>query len=164
MSFTLHSRARTWFDIVDQRAFSRSLDRAQRESGPRFMMFDAYYCCLLVGLDEGRHGRSADLEATSFLNSGYPESYRGQAELIAGLLVDAELRRQDILPDDKESIEAEMVRLLDLKSQTRLSGSGDVLLNLYAATGFKKLDDSMPSPSNLEDFLVAYHRLWGPNG
>lgn len=163
MSFTLHSRARTWFDIVDGRAFARSLDPAQRESGPRFLMFDAYYCCLLVGLDEGRHGRAADLEPTEFLR-GYPESYRGQAELIAGLLVDAELRRQDILPDDKESIEAEMVRLLDLKSQTRLSGPGDVLLNFYAASGFKKLDDSMPSPSNLEDFLVAYHRLWGSNG
>lgn len=163
MSFTLHSRARSWFDIVDGRAFSRSLDPAQREAAPRFLMFDAYYCCLMVGLDEGRHGRASDLEPSNFL-TGYPADYRGQAELIAGLLVEAELRRQDILPDDKESIEAEMVRLLDLKSQTRLSPPGDALLNLYAAAGFERIDERMPSPSNLEDFLVAYHRIWGRDG
>lgn len=163
MSFKLHGLARTWFDIVDQRAFARSLDPAQREAAPRFIMFDAYYCCLLVGLDGRRQGRAADLEPAEFFR-GYPESYRPQAELIAGLLVDAELRRQDILPDDKDSIEAEMVRLLDLKSQTRLSAAGDELLNLYAAAGFQKLDERMPAPSTLEDFLVGYHRLWSSNG
>jgi len=162
MAFKLHSRARTWFDIVDTRAFARSLDPAQREAAPRFLMFDAFYCCLLVGLDGGRQGRATDLEPTDFFR-GYPESYRGQAELIAGLLVDAELRRQDILPDDKESIEAEMVRLLDLKSQTRLSPDGDELLNLYAAAGFQRMDDRMPAPNTLEDFLVGYHRLWSAN-
>lgn len=163
MSFTLHSRARTWFGIQDQRGFARTMDPATKDSTPRFLMFDAYYSCLLLGLDGERHGRTEDLEADEFAKV-YPEAYRGQAELIAGLLVDAELRRQEIEPEDRDSIESEMVRLLDLKSSTRLSADGDRLLNLYAAVGFEKLDAAMPAPDNLEDFLVAYHRLWGSNG
>lgn len=163
MSFTLHTRARTWFGIKDQRGFARTLDPATRESTPRFLMFDAYYCCLMVGLDGERHGRPEDLESDNFANV-YPESYRGQAELIAGLLVDAELRRQEIAPEDRQSIESEMVRLLDLKSSSRLSGEGDRLLNLYAVTGFERLEAAVAAPDNLEDFLVAYHRMWNANG
>ncbi|CAA2136849.1 hypothetical protein MBLL_00368 (plasmid) [Methylobacterium bullatum] len=162
MSFTLHARARSWFGIQDQRAFARSLDPATREIAPRVLMFDVYYCCLLLGLDGERYGRAEDLEAEEFTKV-YPEAYRGQAEIIAGLLVDAELRRQEIQPEDRDSIEAEMVRLLDLKSSTRLSAEGDRLLNLYAAIGFEKLDGAIPSPDNLEDFLVAYHRIWNAN-
>jgi hypothetical protein len=163
MSFILHGRARSWFGIKDQRGFARTLDPATKESTPRFLLFDAYYSCLLVGLDGERHGRAEDLETDEF-SKVYPEAYRGQAELIAGLLVSAELRRQEIEPEDRDSIEAEMVRLLDLKSSTRLSGEGDRLLNLYAAVGFEKLDGAMPAPDNLEDFMVAYHRLWNANG
>lgn len=117
---------------------------------------------LAARLDGERYGRAEDLEAEEFTKV-YPEAYRGQAEIIAGLLVDAELRRQEIQPEDRDSIEAEMVRLLDLKSSTRLSAEGDRLLNLYAAIGFEKLDGAIPSPDNLEDFLVAYHRIWNAN-
>lgn len=163
MSFTLHSRARTWFGIKDQRGFARTLDPATREATPRFLMFDAYYCCLLVGLDGERHGRAEDLEKDDFAKV-YPEAYRGQAELIAGLLVDAELRRQEIGPEDRQSIEAEMVRLLDLKSSSRLSEDGDRLLDLYAATGFERIEAALAAPDNLEDFLVAYQRMWDANG
>lgn len=160
MSFVLHNRLRSWFGIRDGRAFASNA--AQRDSSVRFLMFDAFYCCLMVGLDGRRYGRADQLESTAFIN-GYPEDFRGQAELIAGLLVDAELERQAILPNDKKSIEQEMVRLLDLKSATRLSAKGDNLLNLYAAAGFEKLDELLVPPDNVEDFMVAYHDLWSSN-
>ena len=158
MSFTLHSGVRPFFGFDEGgKAFSKSSGAAS----PRFQMFDAYYSCLLLGLDRGRHGRREDLEAKTFLAlGGYPETHRGQAEVIAGLLVDAELRRQDILPDDRDSIEGEMVRLLDFRSATRLSGTGVELLDLYAAAGFDRLHGGMMRPDALEEFLVAYHRLW----
>lgn len=159
MSFVFHKGARSWFGIQESRVFARTSDPAARETGTRFIMFDAYYCCLLLGLDSRRFGREDTLDSPEFLKS-YPDSYAPQAELIAGLLVEAELARQDIRPDDRESIEAEMVRLLDLKSPTRLSQPGDHLLNLYAASGFERLSSELPPPDNLEDFLVAYHRLW----
>lgn len=161
MSFYFHNRLRGWFGIQDTRVFARTT-LPSRDTA-RFFMFDAYYCCLLVGLDLRRHGREENLESAEFLRV-YPDQFRSQAELIAGLLVDAELSRQGILEDDRDSIEQEMVRLLDLKSATRLSAQGDRLLNLYAAAGFERLEDRMPAPNNVEDFMVAYHGLWNSNG
>lgn len=159
MSFFLHQGVRSWFGIQEGRVFAKNPDLLAREAGSRFIMFDAYYCCLLLGLDSRRRGQAENLESPEFLKD-YPEIYRPQAELIAGLLVDAELARQNIKQDDREAIEAEMVRLLDLKSSTRLSAKGDELLNLYAASGFERLSGELPPADNLEDFLVAYHRLW----
>lgn len=161
MSFYLHNRARSWFGIQDTRAFARTT--APSKEAVRFLMFDAFYCCLLVGLDMRRHGKEEQLEPAEFTKV-YPEDYRSQAELIAGLLVDAELARQDIREDDGPAIEQEMVRLLDLKSSTRLSSEGDDYLNLYAAAGFEKLEERIPPPDNLEDFMVAYHSVWSANG
>ena len=113
----------------------------------------------MLGLHDGKLGDTGRLESDSFY-SNYPDSYKGQAELIAGLLVDAELRRLKIGPDDREDIEQQMVHLLDLSSLTRLSVVGDGLLNQYAVSGFDRLRDGMMPPDNLEDFLVAYHALW----
>jgi len=122
-------------------------------------MFDAYYCCLLLGLDARMLGDETGLEADKFLD-GYPESHKGQAELIAGLLVDAELGRLEIGPNDRKDIEHQMVQLLDLTSATRLSEAGDHLLNRYAVSGFERLRSAMLPLDNLEDFLVAYQALW----
>lgn len=163
MSFFLHNRARGWFGFQGQRAFARSSDVAQREPGvERFLLFDAYYTCALIGLDGRRQGRAEQLEPEEF-SKVYPDSFKGQAELIAGLLVEAELARQDIQPDDRASIEGEMVRLLDPRSSSRLSSEGDRLLNLYSAAGFEKIESILPPPDNLEDFLVAYQRVWAAN-
>src|SRR5690606_18591132 len=99
-------------------------------------MFDAFYCCMLLGLDQAKLGDESRLEPANF-TVGYPEAYKGQAELIAGLLVDAEIRRLGIGPEDREDIERQMVHLLDLSSPSRLSADGDQLLNRYAVTGFE---------------------------
>lgn len=158
MSFVLPTSVRSFFGFDGTKAFARSR-AAKREVVARFLMFDAYYCCLLLGLHDGKLGDTSCLEGDKFLDN-YPDSYKGQAELIAGLLVDAELRRLKIGPDDREDIEQQMVHLLDLSSLTRLSVIGDGLLNQYAVSGFDRLRDGMMPPDNLEDFLVAYHALW----
>ncbi|RWO22201.1 hypothetical protein [Mesorhizobium sp.] len=162
MSFVLPANLRTFFGFDGARPFARS-SGPKREAAARFLMFDAYYCCLLLGLDARRLGDETNLESDKFID-GYPDSFKGQAELIAGLLVDAELGRLEIGPDDRDDIEREMVRLLDLTSVTRLSTAGDNLLNRYAVTGFDRLRDAMLPPDNLEDFLVGYHELWDPTG
>ncbi|WP_404337783.1 hypothetical protein AB2M62_03280 [Sphingomonas sp. MMS12-HWE2-04] len=158
MSFNLPKGAREFFGFDGPRAFAKR--GAKRDGSSRFLLFDAYYCCLLLGLDDARLGEEAGMEADPFLGSGYPEAYKGQAELIAGLLVDAELRRLMIDVDDREDVERKMVDLLDLTSPTRLSVAGDNLLNQYAVTGFDRLHDGMYEPDNLEDFMVGYYRLW----
>jgi hypothetical protein len=161
MSFVLPANLRSFFGFEGARAFSRSSD-PRRDAAARFLMFDAYYCCLLLGLDSRRLGDDSKLEADKFIEA-YPESFKGQAELIAGLLVDAELNRLEIDLEDRARIEKEMVRLLDLTSPTRLSADGDRLLNRYAVSGFERLRDSMVAPDNVDDFLVGYHALWDGN-
>ena len=158
MSFFLPLNARSFFGIEGQRTFVRSRT-AKRDTAGRFLIFDAYYCCMLLGLDQAKLGEEDRLEPGNFY-TGYPEDYKGQAELIAGLLVDAEIRRLSIRPDDREDIERQMVRLLDLSSPSRLSSDGDQLLNLYAVSGFDRMRSAMTECDNLEVFLVGYHRIW----
>jgi hypothetical protein len=158
MSFVLPLQLRSFLGFVGARPFAKTADPS-RESAGRFLMFDAYYCCLLLGLDLRRLGEESQLEAEKFIDS-YPDSFKGQAELVAGLLVDAELNRLSIQPDDRVGIEREMVHLLDLTSSTRLSADGDKLLNRYAVSGFERLREALLPPENLEEFLVAYHDLW----
>lgn len=159
MSFILPKGARDFFGFDGNRAFAKR-GPVKREGATRFLLFDAYYCCVLLGLDQARIGDTGNLEAEPFYTAGYPDPYKGQAELIAGLLVDAELRRLNVSVDDREDVERQMVRLLNLTSPSRLSSAGDTLLNQYGVAGFDKLHDEMLEPDNLEDFLVGYHALW----
>jgi hypothetical protein len=158
VSFTLPKGARDFFGFEGQRAFARR-GPLKRDTAGRFLLFDAYYCCALLGLDSARLGDDAELEGASFL-AAYPEAYKGQAEIVAGLLVDAELRRLGINSDDRQDVEGKMVELLDLTSPSRLSVKGDNLLNLYAVTGFDRLQAGMLEPDTVEDFIVGYQRLW----
>ena len=154
MSFYLPVGAREFFGIRNGRPFATT-----EVSANRFIIFDAFSCCMLLGLDKRQYGEDDHLEARNFLD-GYPDTHRSQAVIYAGLLVDAELARKDIAPQDRTSIEREMITLLDLTSPTRLSETGDKLLNLYAASGFARMRSAISPPANLEDFLIDYADLW----
>jgi hypothetical protein len=145
MSFVLHQSGRTFFRGII--------------APPKFLMFDAYYCCLMAGLYARTVGSPQDLEPDVFVN-GYPDDFKGQSDIIAGLLVDAELDRKGIRPEDRTSIEREMVKLVDPTSPTRLNGEGNKLLNLYSAAGFALIQDKMMPPATIEEFLIAYHGYW----
>jgi hypothetical protein len=133
-----------------------------RSDGTQFAtQFDKYYLCLLAGLDVRRLGQPTELESDEFIRA-YPQDYSAQADILAGLLIDAELDRQAISATDRESVQQEMLRLLDHNSPTRLSDTGAQLLNRYAAGGLAILRDRLPSPQSLADFLSAYVQLWHP--
>ena len=149
MSFVMPKGAKTFFQSIP----------TIREGVTKFIMFDQYYACMMVGLDARRIAPEEELDGDVFLNA-YPEDYRAQADIIAGLLIDAELVRKGIGPEDKDSIEREMISLLNPTSPTRLSTDGNLLLNRYAAEGFRIVRDTMLAPANLEEFLVAYFRWW----
>ena len=149
MSFVFPKGGRAFFKAVE----------APRDGAKKFLMFDAFYCCALIGLDARRVGSDDELEGEVFVN-GYPEDFKGQADILAGLLIDAELDRKGIQPGDRASIEREMIKLINPTSATRLSEDGNKLLNQYAAHGFKLLRDHMMAPGTLEEFLVAFHGYW----
>ena len=150
MSFVYPKGARSFFKAVERVAAGQTHFST---------MFDSYYLCLMVGLDQRTLAAPDDLEKDKFVE-GYPTEHQAHSDLIAGLLVDAELDRRGIAAEDRRSIEALMVELLDPQSPTKLSEDGMKLLNRYAAHGFEVIRESTPPPHAVEDFLLAYHRLW----
>jgi hypothetical protein len=151
MSFHLPADARTFF---------RSFMGTHDSNATRFLMFDAYYACLMIGLDARKIGNEAELESDVFVVE-YPDAYVSQSDVIAGLLIDAELDRKGIDASDRASVEDEMIKLLNPASATRLSTAGNKLLDLYAAYGIRQVLDKMLPPSTVEDFLVGYRTFWG---
>jgi hypothetical protein len=134
MNFTLPGKARPFFKTVTDRT-------------SKYLMFDSWYLCALIGLRERTLGAKDELEDEYFIDH-YPEDFKAQADFIAGLLIDAELDRNRIL-------------LLDPSRTTGLSESGVEILNRYAVGGFARLEEAMLPPANLEDLLVKYAELWG---
>lgn len=152
MSFFFPKGARGYFKLIDTLPTGR----------PKFgLMFDKFYLCLIVGLDARELGLEDELEDDRFIE-GYPNEYQNQAELIAGLLIDAEMDRRRISSEDRVSIERLMIDLLDPQSGTRLSAEGLKLLNRYAAHGFSMIRDRIAQPDTLENFLVGYYQLLQP--
>lgn len=148
MSFKLHKNAPQFF---------RNLLSG---SGLKFdTQFDVYYHCLMCGLHRRQLGTETDV-GDEFVRD-YVQGFAPHAELIAGLLVDAELSRICIELDDVKSVEKKMIELLEPASATRLSSTGLGLLNLYAAGGFDIVSDAFTSPpQSLEDFFITYQSLW----
>jgi len=153
MSFVMPTAARSFFRTITERGVP----------GARYIMFDTYYVCLLLGLRERRLGAADQLDPDRFIDN-YPEDYRSQADFIAGLLIDAELDRKDIDLSNKQSVEREMILLLDPSSPTGISGTGSEFLNRYAVAGFERLQREMMPPAKLEDLLVKYADLWADGG
>lgn len=147
MNFTLPTKARPFFRSVGE------------QRSPRWLMFDSWYVCMLVGVQARKLGAKDDLEDAYFIDS-YPEDFKPQADFIAGLLIDAELDRKGIDVTDKASVEREMILLLDPQRTTGLSDTGGELLNRYAVAGFAILDEAMLPPANVEELMVRYSSIW----
>ncbi|MGU3387836.1 hypothetical protein ACLBYG_25280 [Methylobacterium sp. D53M] len=130
------------------------------DGGARFDTdFDQFYLCLMVGFDDGRLAPETDLEPTEFVK-GYTAAHKPYASIIAGLLVEAEMRRQGV-PITKETLQREFRGLIDMgDGGTHLKEEGTKLLSRYAARGFELIRESIDAPRTLEDFLVAYHKRW----
>ncbi|TCI72203.1 hypothetical protein EVJ22_05970 [Exiguobacterium sp. SH0S7] len=150
MGFKLPREAREYYKLIDQKE-------------KRFkMMFDKYYMCLIMGLDNKKLGRQEEYENADFIE-GYPQPYQDKSHLIIGLLINAEMERQGIDAEDRASVESLILQLIETDSSTKLSEKGMELLNRYAAGGMNIIRDSIPKTGDLEVFLVSYHRLLNSN-
>ncbi|MFB6306676.1 MAG: hypothetical protein ABEH43_06765 [Flavobacteriales bacterium] len=135
------------------RTFFKGIDRS---SGANFdSMFDKYYLCAVVGMDERKLADENRIESDEFVKS-YPNPYQEKADAIAGMLIDAEMDRKGIEPDNRNAIEKLMLNLMSLTSPTRLSSKGGSLLNRYSAGGFNILRREIDEPHHLSQFLVLY--------
>lgn len=136
--------------------------QGRTDGGARFEFdFDQFYLCLMVGLDDGKLAPETDLESAEFVK-GYTSAYRPYAPVIAGMLVDAEMRRQGV-PPTKEAVQREILEIIEVgNGGTQLKDEATTLLSRYAARGFEIIREAIPHPRTLEDFLVAYHSRWSP--
>lgn len=153
MGFKLPKGARDLYNAIDKRA----------DGGAKFkMLFDPYFLCLMAGLDKGKIGSEEKLDSEEFLKDAYPETYADYGLLITALLIDAELRRQGIEPEDKKSTENLMISLIDPNSNTKLNSSGIDLLNRYSVTGMDIIREKIGKPSELEVLLSHYFKILNP--
>jgi hypothetical protein len=149
MGFILDDHGTEYYTAVNLR----------KDQGPKFnVKFDVYYLFLMMGLKLRKLGSPEQIKRDAFVDY-YPEVYRDKAELIAGLLIDAEMVRKGIEPNNRQSVEKLMLQLIDHMSVTKLSSKGIELLNLYAAGGANYIRDNISSTSELEVFLVSYYKL-----
>lgn len=151
MSLRLTNTSAVFFSHIDSSAVR----------GVRFLDIDKYYACLMLGLKSGKLGSKKDFR-DPFLAAGakYPDVYSDVRDYIAGLLVEAEIRRLNLNATDRDLIENETVKLLDPRSPLGLSDTGVKRLNRYAARGFERLQNHMSAPHSLEVFLIMYAEIW----
>ncbi|MCO6185213.1 hypothetical protein [Rhizobium sp. L1K21] len=151
MSLRLTEDAASFFSKID----------SQPIKGVRFLDIDKFYACLMLGFRYAQLASDPSL-MPAFLAAGakYPDAYQPYDSYLLGLLVEAEIRRRNLDPKNRDLIEQETVKLLDPHSPLGLSEDGIRFMNRYAAKGFEILRDAMAPPRSVDDFLVAYADLW----
>lgn len=139
----------------DSRDYFKLIDKS---SSNFKLMFDKYFICVMVGFNFGKLGAVEQIEPADFIDY-YPELYADKSDLIIGLLIDAEMRRQGISSDDRIGVEGLILKLINHNSTTRLSEHGIDLLNLYAAFGQLIIRDKIAKTAEIETFFVHYYNL-----
>lgn len=121
----------------------------------KFIQFDVYYCCALIGMAAGQIDE--DTSELKDLVERYPVQYRDCKAQIAGLLVASEARRLGI---DTQSPKLEQIMLQYLSNNdTLLSEDGIKTLNAYALKGYRLITDYplFDKPTSREEFLDAFN-------
>lgn len=155
--FYLHRDTRNMFGFKNQKMFSKGVGAGSQAKD--MLLFDAYWASLCIGLYKRKLGKLDDLEKDRILPA-YPEDYDGQADYIAGLLVEAELFTLHTEDFSEKDFERAISKLLKVSSPTRLSPEGMRQLNLYAAGGFEIMRDRMkPKPTDPANFLSRFSQL-----
>lgn len=153
MAFKLPKACRNFFSEVVTTGSSG------RNEENKFLWFDAYYLCLLVGLAKKKISSDPSLIDSEFIDY-YPEPYVGSRDYIAGLLIATESERLNVIKEEA-SFQKLMLKYVDYESPTRLSKHGMEILNQYAARGMEVIQETMSGkPINLEILLREYFMLF----
>jgi hypothetical protein len=143
MTFKMPNNARDYFGNIKDLKF----------------LFDWYYFCVMLGLAKKKIGNEEEMEKEYFMDS-FPSVYLGVRDQIIALLIDAEMERRAIEPNDRDSVQKLILQLIDTFSQTRLNKQGIELLNRYAVTGMNYINDSIPRTTSLDLFLLHYYKVY----
>ena len=143
-----------WDDYKTPR-FDDEAIQAIRDVADKFIQFDVYYCCALIGMAAGQIDE--DTSELKDLVERYPVQYRDCKAQIAGLLVASEARRLGI---DTQSPKLEQIMLQYISNNdTLLSEDGIKTLDAYALKGYRLITDYplFDKPTSREEFLDAFN-------
>ena len=138
MGFKLSSEARKYFQTIKRYTNTGEID-----------FWDFYYYCALVGMKKQKI--SGEQEQLIEFMRGYDQDYLPSRYLIAGLLVDAELKRT-CEPLTRENVHAKFSRYLDTSNEV-LNNLGQDMLNRYAQGGFEYLRDNESQQKDSFSFI-----------
>ena len=150
MHFRISKNAYSFFDnIINTDGSHAASDKN------KFMQFDVYYCCALIGMSAVQ----LEEDATDLRDivEKYPKPYADFKAHIAGLLIATESKRLGIDPQSSK-LEEIMLRYLS-DDDTMLSEEGIKTLNAYALKGYYLLSEYplVDKPTSREEFLEAFH-------
>lgn len=132
------------------------------EDKSKFIMFDPYYCCALIGMaaceiDTDESG------STSYFAQEYPGPYRDNKAYIAGLLVASEVKRRyqdiDVRAIKSETLEKIMLEYLTSENDILLTDKGISTLNAYSRQGARIYQEMFSPPTTREEFLLGFYTI-----
>lgn len=143
MAFRLGKDAKEWFKYI----------RPQMDYD-----FDIYYLCLMVGLKKNQDQKKDISQSDSTeLTEDFPGDYRSKGRLIIGLFLLTEIKNLGINIGEREAINKNIRRYLDINSPSKLSNEGIKEMNKYSNGGFEALSEHFEErPRTLEAFLIQY--------
>lgn len=153
MNFRICHEAKDYFANITNvgGAYSSS------EEKNRFMMFDPFYCCALIGMASVEI--DPDDSDSSDIIQGYPASYRESKALIAGLLISTEAKRKGI-DINNPRLESIMLDYLSGEDETLLTDEGIKAINAYSRRGYVLYKELFPErPQSREEFLIGFEKV-----
>lgn len=157
MHFKMAQDVRSYFgNIINTGGSHGSEDKG------KFLMFDPYYCCALIGMA----ACEIDKDDAGFMDiiEGYPSAYRESKAYIAGLLVASEIKREfggvDIRTIKSATLENIMLHYLTSENDTLLTEDGVRQLNAYSRRGARIYQELYPDrPTTREEFLTSINKV-----
>lgn len=147
MSFRLSSKARDYFDNIEQNSSTGEFDS----------MWDKYYLAAMAGIKARERVKTTDEPTADPFVESVIADYDDQKYEIYAALIMAEIERQSIPKREEVEIRQLMLDILDSNDPTRLSAHGKTLLNCYAERGYRIIQNEVPKPGDLDQYLRQYH-------
>lgn len=146
MAFHIRREADEWFSELSREG--NKLVRTQ---------FDLYYLFFLKGIAKrDKNPKNKGSEFLKELIDYFPSDYEGSRNTIVGLLVNAELIRLGISPEDKKEVKEKYQQIIEPESQAKLTSKGFTLMNEYASRGYELFTEELGNnPASLApEFLI----------
>ena len=127
------------------------------DTGKFKILLQKYWLCALIGclFDKPAQRENDDV----WVNDYFPEPLKGNQHLIRALGFFRYADKLGYSAEDEDDLLTGMKDFFEDDTRTKLSGVGLDTFDHYAAGGFKLLNEKIPEPSDLAEFLIDYVNL-----